>query len=106
MSDYIRRDDILRHYEKCAQDAVDWPTFAVLKSVMAYIEDIPCEDVVRVRHERWDDSGRYTFLNGKPAVRCTGCGACLAEEEYKKNVWNFCSVCGAKMDGGDDDAAD
>lgn len=70
------------------------------------VEEAQAEDVVRVRHERWDDSGRYTFLNGKPAVRCTGCGACLAEEEYKKNVWNFCSVCGAKMDGGDDDAID
>ena len=103
MSDYIRRDDILRHYERCAQDVVGSLTFEVLKAVMAYIEDVPCDDVVRVRHEQWDDSGRYTFLNGKTAVRCTGCGACLAEEEYKKNVWNFCPVCGAKMDKTEDE---
>lgn len=103
MSDYISRSDILRHYENCAQRAVDGLTFAVLKAVMAYIEDVPCEDVVRVRHERWDDSGRYTFLNGKPAVRCTGCGAALTEEEHKKNVWNFCPVCGANMDKTEDE---
>ena len=106
MSDYIRRDDILRHYERCAQDAVDGLTFAVLKAVMAYIEDVPCEDVTRIRHECWDDSRRWSFLDGTPAVRCTGCGACLTEEEYKENVWNFCPVCGAKMDGGDDDETD
>ena len=104
MSDYIKRSDILRHYENCAQSAFDGPTFAAIKAVMAYIEDVPCEDVVRVRHERWDDSGRYTFLNGKPAVCCTGCGAALTEEEYKKNVWNFCPVCGAKMDKTEDEA--
>lgn len=54
------------------------------------------------RRERWDDSGRFTFLNGESAVRCSGCGACLSEEEYKKNVWNFCPVCGAKMGDGNE----
>ena len=51
------------------------------------------------RRERWDDSGRFTFLNGEPAVRCSGCGACLRKKEYERYAWNFCPVCGADMRG-------
>ena len=65
---------------------------------------IPAADVAPVVHGRWDDSGRYTFPSGATAVRCTNCGCALTEREYRLNNWNYCSVCGAKMDGGDNDA--
>lgn len=52
-----------------------------------------------VVHGRWDDSGRYTFPGGGTAVRCTECGCALTESEYHLNNWNYCPVCGAKMDG-------
>lgn len=71
-----------------------------------FYADCPLDDAEIVRHERWDDSGRYIFLTGTPAVRCTGCGACLNKKEYVKSIWNFCPICGAKMDGGDNRAAD
>lgn len=63
---------------------------------------IPTVDVVPVVHGRWDDSGRYTFPSGAAAVRCTNCGCALTESEYHLNNWNYCPVCGAKMDGGTD----
>lgn len=56
-------------------------------------------DVAPVVHGRWDDSGRYTFPNGSTAVRCTICGCALAESEYKLYDWNYCPICGARMDG-------
>lgn len=59
-------------------------------------------DVAPVVHGRWDDSGRYTFPSGAAAVRCTNCGCALTESEYRLNNWNYCPVCGAKMDGGTD----
>lgn len=59
-------------------------------------------DVVPVVHGRWDNSGRYTFPSGNAAVRCTNCGCALTESEYRLNNWNYCPVCGAKMDGGTD----
>lgn len=59
-------------------------------------------DVAPVVHGRWDDSGRYTFPSGAAAVRCTNCGCALTESEYRLNNWNYCPVCGAKMDGGAD----
>lgn len=65
-----------------------------------YIEILPAADVAPVVHGRWDDSGRYTFPSGDTAVRCTNCGCALTESEYHLNNWNYCPVCGAKMDGG------
>ena len=59
-------------------------------------------DVSPVRHARWDDSGRYTFPGGGTAVRCTECGCALTVSEYHLNNWNYCPVCGAKMDGDKD----
>lgn len=67
-----------------------------------YIEILPAADVAPVVHGRWDDSGRYTFPGGSTAVRCTNCGCALTESEYHLNNWNYCPVCGAKMDGGAD----
>lgn len=63
------------------------------------VDAIPAADVAPVRHGQWDDSGRYTFPSGDTAVRCTNCGCALTESEYHLNNWNYCPVCGAKMDG-------
>ena len=94
MSDYIERDEVLRRIKaRCCLGALEKMT------LYDAIMEIPVKDIARVQHECWDDSRRWSFLDGTPAVRCTGCGACLTEDEYKKNVWNFCPVCGAKMDG-------
>lgn len=62
-------------------------------------------DVAPVVHGRWDDSGRYAFPGGATAVRCSECGCALTESEYRLNRWNYCPVCGAKMDGGDDNGS-
>ena len=67
-----------------------------------FLNNIPDADVAPVRHARWDDSGRYTFPGGGTAVRCTECGCALTVSEYHLNNWNYCPVCGAKMDGDKD----
>ena len=71
-----------------------------------YIEALPAADVAPVVHGWWDNSGRYTFPSGSTAVRCSECCCALTESEYALNNWNFCPVCGAKMDGGANHAAD
>lgn len=63
---------------------------------------LPSADVVPVVHGLWDDSGRYTFPNGNTAVRCTICGCELEESEYHMYDWNYCPICGARMDGDSD----
>lgn len=62
------------------------------------INSIPAADVEPVRHGRWDDSGRYQFPSGAKAIRCSICGCALNESEYRLFNWNYCPVCGAKMD--------
>lgn len=59
---------------------------------------LPAADVAPVVHGRWDSSGRYKFTDGSIAVRRTKCGCSLHEKEYMENVWNYCPVCGAKME--------
>ena len=71
-----------------------------LLRVKSMVSKAPAADVAPVVHGQWDDSGRYTFPGGSTAVRCTNCGCALTESEYHLNNWNYCPVCGAKMDGG------
>lgn len=55
---------------------------------------------VTVREKgEWDDSGRYQFMDGTKAIRCTECGCALTEIEYQKYFYNFCPVCGSDMRG-------
>ena len=83
--------------------------FAVLcplDEVSGVVDACPTVDAAPVVHGRWDDSGRYTFPSGSTAVRCTNCGCALTESEYHLNNWNYCPVCGAKMDGDRKDGGD
>lgn len=70
--------------------------YSVARMVELMIADKEGRVVVR---GRWDDSGRYTFPSGSTAVRCSECGCALTISEYRLNNWNYCPVCGAKMDG-------
>lgn len=97
MAEYIERAEALEITTRtCGDYAAAW----------SEIRKLPAADVAPVVHGRWDDSGRYTFPSGSTAVRCTNCGCALTVSEYRLNNWNYCPVCGAKMDGGDSDEAD
>lgn len=62
------------------------------------IDKAPTVDAVEVVHGRWLDSGRYHFVGGEVAICCSICGCALNTEEYERFNWNYCPVCGAKMD--------
>lgn len=94
MPEYIKREAALM---KLMQDGCS------AKNLQS-ISDMPAADVAPVVHGRFDDSGRYTFPSGDVAVRCTNCGCALTKSEYRLYTWNYCPICGAKMDGGDSDA--
>ena len=69
-------------------------------------------DVAPVRHGRWEEAdwvepdchGFVTIITPKAALRCSNCKNCFKKELLWKD--NYCPNCGAKMDGGDNDAAD
>lgn len=91
MADYIEREAFKSKYLCCGY---------LPEMSEEEFNDFPAADVAPVLHGRWDDSGRYTFPGGGTAVRCTNCGCALTVSEYRLNNWNYCPVCGSKMDGG------
>lgn len=104
MSDCIERMRVLEELQKiggCGAAPDTWTEGWDKAIDEAYnrILRLPAADVAPVVHGRWDDSGRYTFPNGDTAVVCPNCGCALTESEYHLNNWNYCPVCGDKMDG-------
>ena len=105
MAEYIEREalrKILDQWRVAHADVDDVDGFDLLEDVIREVDAQTAANVAPVVHGRWDDSGRYTFPSGDTAVRCTNCGCALTESEYRLNNWNYCPVCGAKMDGGAD----
>lgn len=92
MSDYIEREAVLSHYKKCS--------FAMVKAVIAYIEDIPAADVAPVVHGRWEYIPQT--LDTLSQFRCSVCGWWSLDPSID-NAYNYCPNCGAKMDGGERD---
>lgn len=76
------------------------------------LDEIPAADVAPVVHGRWEDAdwieleggGNELIKTPNAALRCSNCRNCFK----KKLLWKdaFCPNCGAKMDGGESDAAD
>lgn len=75
-----------------------------------------CREIDRlggvVVHGRWTETdwvemesgGHELIKTPKAALRCSNCRNCFKKELLWKT--NFCPKCGAKMDEGDNDAAD
>lgn len=64
-------------------------------------EEALAADVAPVRHGTWEITPTYGVL------MCSACRDCYIDENFLDGKkWNFCPNCGAKMDGGDGDAAD
>lgn len=95
MAEYFERDSVIdlitRRYENpeiCTQE----------------INSIPAADVAPVVHGRWepcfDENCRCLWGFGK----CSNCG----QEYYAHAIdhYKYCPICGAKMDGGNDNEAD
>lgn len=61
-----------------------------------YIEVLPAADVAPVVHGRWGDDGSGIII-------CSECGKGYS---LIPRYTHYCPNCGAKMDGGDNDAAD
>ena len=97
MDDYIKREYAV---DAAADVYYNTPDINLsFEKFEAAILNIQSADVTPVKHGQWDDSGRYRFPGGSIAVRCSECGCSLTASEYKLNNWNYCPVCGAKMDG-------
>ena len=111
MAEYIEREALIRriteiHCAECDSYHGVRCRACWVDDTLDYIDSEPAADVVPVRHGRWEDSIDEWF--GTDVYTCSKCreSYVLVEGTPKENLWHYCPNCGAKMDGGVDDAAD
>lgn len=98
MADYIDREALLTHQYNASHS--NWPQLAEMVVGVEDIEDAPAADVAPVVHGQWIEDHDY--------LKCPECGVMVKWDFTFFDIgnWNYCPNCGAKMDGGDGDAAD
>lgn len=107
MAEYIKREVVINRIKEYALDVYsidldDAKQFSGNSKAENYceglyeatelIDDIPAADVAPARHAHRVDNGGFYYS-------CSECGGSLTYGG------NYCPNCGAKMDGGDEDAA-
>lgn len=97
MDEYIKRQTIMEfpiRKDHCDKEHANEHFIFGIESVLEYVENLPAADVVPVVHGRWiihvDELG----------LTCE-CSVCHIETMCDGN---YCPNCGAKMDGGADNA--
>ena len=100
MDDYIERDALLADISAAVKHRGMGEIIG--KTLMRYVKRQPAADVAPVLHGRWeqDADGDWYCSNCDEVVAICESGR---ERTYRKP---YCPNCGAKMDGGDSDAAD
>lgn len=104
MADFIRRDDALFALRK-AERGGSMTALTRLERAYAEIRGMPAADVAEVVHGEWlrsDDD-----WNSLTTIQCSICGEewCFeTDDDVSLLNYKHCPNCGAKMDGGFDDA--
>ena len=98
MAEYIKRETLLERAEYDNNYRLIIPSEA--------IKAAPAADVAPVVHARWIHS-RYDDCSEQfELVKCSQCNHEAYAMAFYVRGGNYCPNCGAKMDGGDNDAAD
>lgn len=99
MEKYIERETLLAHLRKCKETSTgSGLTAAVITAIQYFVEKMPAADVAPVVYGRW------THLGGDEWC-CPVCGFVITTEgSWDKPTKKYCEDCGAKMDGGADNA--
>ena len=92
MARYVDADKMREEWLENGENEFIYDTNAVLDS----IDSQPTADVVEVKHGYWFDS----YKGGSKK----GCSVCYCQADLSKQGKEFCSHCGAKMDGGNENA--
>lgn len=117
MAEFVERETVLEAFENADADVyedwdghVDWGFgWENIKSV---INGIPSADVAPVVHSYWESYSCSQYMGadeyGEPKWRDGKFYVCHNRRCRRKTVVKslYCPNCGAKMDGGDNDAAD
>lgn len=109
MEEYIKRSELQKAMQHVYEDSTC--PLHIAAEVDQYITETPAADVVEVVHGRWGD--RYGGKYANPLYECSECkGTARYQQNYDvldNGLWlqdltDYCPHCGAKMDGGADNA--
>ena len=103
MAEYINRESIMKfpiRKDHCDKEHANEHFINGIESVLEYAENLPAADVAPVVHGQWIEDHDY--------LKCPECGVMVKWDFTFFDIgnWNYCPNCGAKMDGGNGDAAD
>lgn len=107
MTDYIKRTDAVKIAEKygLANGSVLGRHTGLADCIAIDISELPAADVAEVMHGEWlrsDDD-----WNSLTTIQCSICGEewCFeTDDDVSLLNYKYCPNCGAKMDGGCEDA--
>ena len=101
MAEYIELEVAVKAFNNFDAGRADSPSFTLLRpeEFAEYLYELPTADVAPVVHGQWE--------NGNPI--CPVCGG-NKFKDLDADIWcnwkpDYCSNCGAKMDGGTDHEA-
>jgi tRNA(Ile2) C34 agmatinyltransferase TiaS len=94
MAEYIDRDTLLADIDEMS---IWWGDAVDLDDIVANIEHMAAADVAPVRRGQWKQVSK-----ANRAVKCTACG--FTTDSARARMYRYCPDCGAKMDGGADNA--
>lgn len=108
MADYISREAAKESFLNMdAGSRAPCSTLLTPEEFAEYLDEIPAADVTEVRHGRWEGTADG-YADGELVYDMWACSECGfdADGAEEKPEWKYCPNCGAKMDGGGEDAAD
>lgn len=102
MAEYIAKDATVGILEAMSRNADCECIKKRLEKAAKQVNTIPAADVAPVVYGRWEFLGPNRLIK---ECMCGTCSVCKIRSKYIVNT-ALCPNCGAKMDGGADDAAD
>lgn len=106
MDEYIEREVAVKAFNNFDAGRADNPPFTLLtpEEFAEYLYELPAADVAPVVHARWIHSRYEDCSEQFELVKCSQCNHEAYAMAFYVRGGNYCPACGAKMDGGDNDA--
>lgn len=104
MAEYIERGTGVSIFRAKANMAVLMDAAPYFEKAAQILEKLPAADVAPVVHARWMHSRYEDCSEQFELVKCSQCNHEAYAMAFYVRGGNYCPACGAKMDGGDNDA--
>lgn len=104
-AEYLGHEAGRKKHREC--DEIEVVGVMPVISALNSVDEAPTIDPESLRgHAKWVKDKELKFIivddennsHEEPAIRCTHCNAKISQSDFDSWVWNFCPVCGFKME--------